>query len=342
MKGIGILPELRISYIDHLVPLCQLLQFPILVTEPWIQELIELYYPPMEIILADSDDYCLDAYLEGYNFFVYVDFFRKTGAAFEFGDYITHQKARSLFSFHGNSDKNWDIFWIERLLDEDLLLLYGPQQARWLEKKEVRKSHLLAGNYRLEFYRQHEAFFDARLPFEKRRKILLYAPTWSSPQRKSELSFYYSSFFEKHCSLFRAPPSEIQLIVKLHPHQLRLMRNEIEALQKSYPHIYFLDDFPLIYPLLKEVDFYLGDYSSIGYDFLAFDRPLFFFELERPSPLAQAGRVIKEEELPLIYEIILSEKGEARSGVRQGLYAEAFGEKKALQLLKREIEMHAH
>ena len=76
LRGIGILPGDNLSYIDHLVPLCQMMEIPILVTDPWVKELIEIFYPPMDVILAQPEDYNLDPYLEGYEIFFYVDFFR--------------------------------------------------------------------------------------------------------------------------------------------------------------------------------------------------------------------------------------------------------------------------
>ncbi|HUD01103.1 MAG TPA: CDP-glycerol glycerophosphotransferase family protein, partial [Rhabdochlamydiaceae bacterium] len=42
--------------------------------------------------------------------------------------------------------------------------------------------------------------------------------------------------------------------------------------------IVFLSDFPCIYPILNASDGYLGDFSSIGYDFLAINKPLFFLD----------------------------------------------------------------
>src|SRR5262245_31064036 len=126
-KCIGILPDNHQSNVDHLVPLCQLMNIPLLVTDPWIKEIIELYYPPMEIILAQPQDYNLDPYLKGYEVFVYVDFFRKGNGCFQFHDHFTTHKARSVMSLHGNPDKYWEIYWIEQISDEDIILAYGPQ-----------------------------------------------------------------------------------------------------------------------------------------------------------------------------------------------------------------------
>jgi len=330
MKAIGILPEQHLSYVDHLVPLCQLMQIPLLVTDAWMKELIQLYYPPMEIILAEPHDFNLDPYLEGYELFVYVDFFRKGNGTFQFRDYFTTHKARSVMSLHGNPDKFWDIYWIEKLSDEDIVLAYGPQLLELLSKRGVDKQPLLCGNYRLEFYQMHEAFFDQTLPFRKgEKKTLLYAPTWTALSRKTEHRINYSPFFDVYRHVFETLGPKYHLIVKLHPHLVKLMPNEVEKVIQEYPEIYFLNEYPLIYPLLKQCDLYLGDYSSIGYDFLYFDKPLFFLEVQQLTRLHEYGQRISKEELPDL---------EPPSFDRLKLYSQVFGERKPLDQLKKEIE----
>ncbi len=51
----------------------------------------------------------------------------------------------------------------------------------------------------------------------------------------------------------------------------------INALAEGIKHknVVLIEDFPLVYPLLAATDIYLGDVSSIGYDFLMFNRPMF-------------------------------------------------------------------
>src|ERR1700722_18764315 len=121
-KGIGILPGYRPHYLDHLVPLCQMMEIPLLVTDPWMGELASLYYPPMEVIVCDSEDFSLDAALEGYNLFFYVEFSKKGHGSFQFHEYVTQKRARSVISLHGNPDKYGDVHWLEKLSDEDIVL----------------------------------------------------------------------------------------------------------------------------------------------------------------------------------------------------------------------------
>ena len=51
--------------------------------------------------------------------------------------------------------------------------------------------------------------------------------------------------------------------------------------------------------LLDQVDAYLGDRSSIGYDFLTFERPLLFYQgKEKEGPLKACGVTIDWKENP--------------------------------------------
>lgn len=328
-KGIGILPGNHLSYIDHVVPLCQIMGVPLLVTEPCVQEWVERFYPPMQVILAEPEDFDLDPFLKDYDLFVYVDFFRRASGCFQFQEYLSRRRVRSVMSLHGNPDKYWDMYWLERLGDEDIVLAYGPQLMDLVQKKRIPKQPVVSGNYRLAFYEQHAPFFDSKLPFKKEKKTLLYAPTWVAPGRRVACS-EYSTFFEVYKKVFDTLSAEYQLIVKLHPYMVKMMPDEVERVVHDYPHIHFLNDFPLIYPLLKQVDLYLGDYSSIGYDFLYYDRPLFFLETQMPTALQKCGCKLRLEDLPFVED---RQKNEAR----HELYHHVFGPCKPLDQLKRDI-----
>ncbi len=334
-NGIGILPGLLEGNIDHLVPLCSMMQIPILVTERVIQETIELYYPEIEVIYAHPEDRLLDDALKGYDLFYYVHFYKTGNQTFFFNEFLTKNKARSVMSLHGNPDKFHDIFWIERLADEDIVLAYGPFLLDLMREKGVEKSPIISGNYRLEYYKAHASFFDARFPFEKEKTTLLYAPTWGALNTDSEQKRYFTSFFDVFEELFETLPSDIQLIVKLHPIHSCLMHAKLEEVKQRYPHIYFLDHYPVIYPLLKQVDIYLGDYSSIGYDFLYFDRPLFFVKVKEKTPLHSCGITIQDEP---IYKTIKENLEASFSEKRKKLYHHVYGESKPLEVLREEIE----
>jgi teichoic acid glycerol-phosphate primase len=333
LNGIGILPNAVQSYVDHLVPLCQIMGIPLLVTDPWMKAFVEVYYPPMDILLVDAKDYILDPFLKEYDPLFYVDFFRKASGCFQFQDYFSKRKVRSVMGLHGNPDKYWDTYWLERLNDEDIILAYGPQLLELLVQKGVKKRPIISGNYRLEFYKAHAPFFDATLPFRKEKTTLLYAPTWSAYGILTEHREYFSPFFTFYRELFDALSDRFQLIVKLHPHLAQSMPVMVKKVMHEYPHIYFLQDYPLIYPLLNQIDLYLGDYSSVGYDFLHFDRPLFFVEPIRRTALHGCGQILRKEELSC-----LGWMEDTKGTERKMLYNEVFGEVKPLAQLKQEIE----
>ncbi|NGX54109.1 MAG: hypothetical protein K1000chlam4_00832 [Chlamydiae bacterium] len=353
VKGIGVLPGHRISFVDHLVPLCQIMGIPLLCTDPWVFEAIGLYYPPMELILDEAPDFCLDQSLKEYNTLFYVTFSRQPHGSFQFLEYHSNKKLRSVYSLHGNSDKKRNIFWAERFADEDIVLLYGDHMIDFIKEKGVldRIPHrIVTGNYRLEFYRQNKPFFDQFSFFPKDdRKTILYAPTWSSDNLRSAWKCDYSSFFEAHHALFSSIPEDYRLIVKLHPHLIYESADEIEKVKARYSdsdQLFFLGDIPPIFPILEHVDIYLGDYSSIGYDFLAFNRPLFFLNMSERDPesdkgvhLFRCGEVIDPNQLENVYQIIEGTDSSQFEKARKESYAYAFGEKSSdFTGLRQEVE----
>lgn len=352
-RAIGVLPGNRLNYVDHLVPLCQMMNIPLLCTDKWIYELIDLYYPAMSLICEEPADHCFDHALAPYEVLFYVDLFRSPHGAFQFCEYSYSGKARSVCAQHGNSDKKRNVFWAEKHADEDVVLLNGQHMIDFMKEKNVidRIPHLIrSGNFRQEYYLKNQSFFEKKINLPRSdKKTVLYAPTWSSLNALSYMRSDYSSFLSVHTSIFDRIPPKYRLFVKLHPYLFRYFPEEIEEIKRLYagsPQIYFLDDIPLIYPLLEQIDIYLGDYSSIGYDFLVFNRPLFFLNMSGRDPLSDkgvylfnCGRVIDPNELHRVYEIMDETDSKQYEKARLQTYAYAFGkERKSLSRLKKEIE----
>ena len=114
----------------------------------------------------------------------------------------------------------------------------------------------------------------------------------------------------------------------------------------QHPSALFLTDFPPIYPLLERSVCYIGDYSSIGYDFLVFDRPLFFIPSSKSpsssytSPLYRCGLTLLPEDLAQIKEKIYTHcEGDSASysAIRQQTYLYAFGREKTPERLHQDI-----
>ena len=149
-------------------------------------------------------------------------------------------------------------------------------------------NYAIVGNYRLQFYQKNRSFYDSLLSFDQKKRTLLYAPTWKDSDSAT-------SFFDYGAKILSELPSDWNLVIKLHP--LLEARNPAQfypiaklAAQKS--NAFLIQDFPPVYPILAQADVYLGDFSSIGYDFLAFQRPLYFLPTTHPGRLHSCGRLI--------------------------------------------------
>src|SRR5262249_26302706 len=142
-------------------------------------------------------------------------------------------------------------------------------------------------------------------------------------------------------------PAEQNLLVKLHP---RLELDDpglyyfLVGKYEKKPNVLFLKDFPLVYPLLAKATAYIGDMSSVGYDFLPFNRPMFFLnqqkrdsKSDRALALFQCGIEIQPEEYPKIHSIIakaLPHDQEQFSEVRQKMNEYTFGRERSFADIK--------
>ena len=177
---------------------------------------------------------------------------------------------RSIFCPHGNSDKGHFSPFMEGLSDEKWAFVYGKKMVSFLKEKSAHsqlENVFYLGNYRYEYFKKHRGFYQKILNetflFQNNHQTLLYAPTWNDNESSSSFDL------EVH-SLIDSLPPHWNLIIKPHPH----IKCEIDNNKEN---LIVLKDFPPIYPLLDKMDVYLGDMSSIGYDFLTFRRPLFFY-----------------------------------------------------------------
>ena len=355
-KCAGLIYGKNAHYLDHIAPLCCLMRMPLLVTEEEIAASARQFYPSIEVLIAD--------YLSIAEFVVShfdIIFYSMPRDLFDeiffFAQKLLQKKVHTLWCPHGNSDKGHSIFFMEALHKEEVALVYGKQMIEFLQKKNVfeqLKTHIVSGNYRYEFYLQNKDFYDSiakstiqrRLPNVSR--TILYAPTWQDYESSG-------SFFDAMPFLAEKIPSDVNLIIKLHPNLLEQQDAQVQDIldrYASHPHLLFLTDFPPIYLLLDVADVYLGDMSSIGYDFLALDRPLFFLNQNTRDPakdpglyLFRCGTEIKKEDYPNIYSIIddfFHFELRPFSQIRKDVYAYAFGHRKPLNVLSSEIEKALH
>lgn len=347
-KCAGLIYGKMAHHLDHIAPLCALMQIPLIVTEEEIAASARRFYPEIEVITADYLA-CPEFTVSRFDLLFYSiprDLFDEI---FFLAQTLLQKKVHTIWCPHGNSDKGQSIYHMEALHKEETALVYGKQMIDFLQRKNVfnqLKSHVITSNYRYEIYLKNKAFYDdlaereiaRRLPAQAGRTIL-YAPTWQDYEQSC-------SFFDAMPPLAEQLPADRNLIVKLHPNLLEnqdLLVEEILDRYRSKDNILFLFDFPPIYPLLNLADVYLGDMSSIGYDFLAFDRPMFFLNQNARDPLYlfRCGIEIKKEDYDKIYQKIDNYfHFELRpfSEIRKDVYTYAFGHCKPLETLKEEIE----
>jgi hypothetical protein len=301
---IGVVEGPKTSFLDHIVPLCHLLEIPLFCDDEDVKTAAEIYYPGVKFAKNTANSHVLTVEPSKMRF----------------------RGQKTICGFHGNSNKNRDAFWIERFADEDVVLVYGSFFLDFLREKAVLdriKKVIVTGNYRLAFFIEQKAFFSKWRYGDPSKKRLLYAPTWTFSREKR--------FDETEVKkLLDQAPQEYQVIVKWHPFMHRMYPAQVEELQERYGEkALFLPESPLVYPLLAEVDLYVGDYSSVGYDFLAFNRPLFFLKPQKTA----FGRVVETSEN--LYRVF-DEKDTFEAARRQA-YQHAFGEPTDLASLKKNL-----
>jgi hypothetical protein len=336
-------------HLDHLAPLCDLLGIPLIVTEESIALLAKRYYPMVDVILYDYLSVA-ETVVQNFDQLFYSMPRPLFDEIFFFAEQFLKKKVRTIWCPHGNSDKGHNSFFMEALQKEEAALLYGEKMIDFLKKKQAfhqLKSHVALGNFRYTFFKRHALFYRQLVDQEITDKLppasktLLYAPTWQDCEKSS-------SFFSATPHLIQKLPRHSNLIIKLHPNLPKTHPEETEMLIEQHsknPNILFLHDFSPIYPLLEKIDIYIGDMSSIGYDFLTFNRPLFFLNQNLRDPktdlglyLFRCGTSIAPQDYPHIYQIIEQIGASDFAQEQKELHAYTFGREKEWNLLRQEIE----
>jgi len=282
-------------YLDHLAPLCALLKCPLILCESSLADLARHHYPDLNIFEIPLWDLKLPETV------ITCDSQPILQAAFP------RQKTKTFWLPHGNSDKGWNSSFFEPLREDQAALVYGQKMIDFMAKKNVFPQTIRVGNFRHEYFLKR-----ASLPMPE-PKSFLYAPTWDDAENNC-------SFWEAFPQLAKQLPSDCQLLVKLHPNTIRKFEPELEVLMGRYAkqkNIRFLPDTPQIYPLLSRCAAYIGDMSSIGYDFLTFDRPMYFLNANKTLPLHQCGAAIDAKTFDFSLE-------DAFSSLRKELYKYTF------------------
>lgn len=338
-------------HMDHIIPLCELLGGKFVACEESHIELVQKYYPSMPTELIDTEDLSTEFVKEHYDIIIHSFPWPKKLIDYELmpEKKTSRKKIRCIHTPHGNSDKGYYSGIVRNYALQDICLLYGDHMIDMLKKLDVfkdLKDFVIIGNVRYQYYLKHKTFFDKQATEEvfskldPKKKTILYAPTWDDFENST-------SIYDAYAFVLEELPKEYNLIVKLHPwlgHESIGKVYHIIGKYETTPNVVFLTEYPPIYPLLARSDIYLGDLSSIGYDFLAFDRPMFFFnpnrELNDPSLfLHKCGTTIPLNEGQNILKFIddgIRRDKEYRD-IRKETYRYAFHEDKSFDNIKDEL-----
>lgn len=322
-KSIGLIYGNSPQHLDHIGPLCSFLSIPLMHTEEDLSEQIKIFYPNIDTIFATPTNFSSQI-LDGYDVVFSCLPTQLIDPLFFFDERVKRKKILPFWIPHGQSDKDN----LGALTAEKLLLVYGKQMIDILKAKNVLPSlfrYIVMGNFRKFYFESHKAhyqrLFDRHIAFEKPQETILYAPTWGDPSIQKNLSFLIENL-----------PPTYNLMIKLHPNTLReAFSDALLEFAETKENIKVLTNFPAIFPILENTHIYLGDHSSIAYDFLSFNRPLFFLTPEQ-TPIHHAGMTIPIEEF---YNKLKSQ--DVYSQARIDIYNYAFDTNVDHQKLKEEI-----
>jgi hypothetical protein len=287
LKACAYINKTEVHHLDHIGVLAATLDIPLITSDLKLYHLGKQFYPGLDICFVSSDELSAEALVNSFDLIFVTNFWDKPDFDAFFKD--TKKKPRYVYCSHGNSDKGQTYPVMERFLLQDITLIYGMRMLDFLKEKGVTlNDSVLCGNYRLNYYKKYKKFYDKiMLPFvDTYKKKILFAPTWN-PQD--------SCLFGDLTNFINEIPNDYALIFKVHPAFERdffLQYAFVEELFNKKENILILKDFPIIYPLLEKVDCYVGDASSISYDALYFNKPIYFIKSGPKSPstyIHQAG-----------------------------------------------------
>lgn len=349
-KGIALNASSEAHFMDHLAIVALIMDIPLFLFDENCFLLAKKYYPTLDVYLKDDSQFSLDDLTKEYDVSFTTELLGNKGRTLFETAALQHKKTwRNVFCPHGFSDKT---FYFEQCASEDIVLIYGDNMVDLLRDRGVWgqiKNYVITGNYRYTYFKQHQKFYEEifqneiQAHFDKKRPLILYAPTWLDQEASS-------SFFEATSFLLDQLPEDYNIIVKLHP------RLELDDIAGCYQimgryekkkNVLFLISFPLIFPILAHTDIYIGDMSSIGYDFLAFDKPLFFLNKQKRNPktdrslfLFRCGTEITPDQYGDLYKIIeagLEDDHEKFSAQRKKMWDYTFGVERSFADIKTDI-----
>ncbi len=312
-------------YLDHLGVLCEGLEIPLYITELSTFEAAKEFYPKLQVHYIDIQDLSLSFLAQR------ADVIFESGHTFAtellpLWELLHQKKMRVVYCPHGNSDKK------SPRLRKDLTLLYGDHMKHHLSQTGedcLVEKMIVTGNYRTVHDRERKNWIDEKLErvllgrFAKDKKTVFYAPTWES-----------QGWFEKAERIIEEVGAEFNLLLRLHPFMEELYPIEYEKIKSRS--VIDLASFPAIYPILRKADYYLGDFSSIGYDFLSLNKPLFFLD-RYEGEIFDCGVVLKQNQ-PYSAQLKAFEESHELNLRRKRLAERVFGRERTFKEVRDEIK----
>ncbi len=340
IRAAGLIYGFLEHHLDHLAPFCSLMEIPLVVTERDIFAQASRYYPDLRIIYFDVIEAPSQLMLS-----YEVIFCSLPKILFDEIFFLPRlscgKEIYNVWLPHGNSDKGYSSGAMGELKKEKLLLLYGSKMVDFIKSSCFSTDippHVLIGNYRWIYYQRHREFYNdliKELSFPK-KKIVLYAPSWEDGESPSFFYDFFSHFLDK-------VSDEYYLLVKIHPNLFQNPSLDLLIIRsENSSNLCFLKNFPPVYPLLELASHYLGDISSVGYDFLTFNKPMFFLDREdrfaHLSSLYQCGSVFNVAHYSKIIQSLKKENNQKKlRKKRRDLYLHTFGNESDWDKVRKEI-----
>lgn len=349
MRGAALIGEEQLQHADHLLPLCHLLNLPCYMLSADDNELCQTIYPGVDLKLIDYRFFTPELLIEQHELLLFSEFWKQNSfyEAFKEIEKSCGKHLKKVYCPHGFSDKS---FYLRHCKDEEYSLLYGQNMVDMLKEIDsLPQNYAVVGNYRERYYNNFkrqldhtiDTLLEGKLPHDA--PIALYAPTWDDAEGGSTL-------MEHSRSIIKGMPDGWSLIIKPHPRSETLVDEQDSQAYfnyqrllgefESHRNLLFLERCPLIYPLLNRCSVYIGDTSSVGFDFLYFNRPLYLIDLlgkQRQigrSTLFDCGETFKADEVGNLWQSIEKQHAggqDAYEAKRQKMYDYTFGSRLELK-----------
>lgn len=266
-------------HLDHLLPICSLLNIPLLTTDASIKHIASLYPPSADIVLFFNDHELFEFLKADYT--TLVTSTKYGGKEIKNLMYnLYNHRIQTIFLPHGFSKKGFISHSMSPFFHQENAFMYSPMMENDLKKIAALsnvKMRFFVGDFRKRFYIKRQEAFDQRLQklippqWDRRLPTILYAPTWSDEEDSSSIMDFYRLLVE-------GLHQKMNLIIRLHPFIERdhpSIAYYLQSLSEERENLWVHWNIPFVFPFFSIVDALIADNSSILYDFLSTGKPIY-------------------------------------------------------------------